>query len=130
MRPVVITILLSLILISCNFSVSDSYNELPSGYIYSFEGGDLNRVSRYDKLIFDKGVHSYSFNDKFIFFAVDTSNPKEFKNKSLENLVFYIHDIEQDTLSLPLNHDFVEKFNEFNKINKSDNIFLQDFIYK
>lgn len=130
MRPVVITILLSLFLISCNFSVSDFYNELPSGYIYSFEGGDLNRVSRNDKLIFDKGVYSYSFNDKFIFFAVDTSNPKEFKNKNLENLVFYIHDIEQDTLSLPLNHDFIEKFNKINKINKSDNILLQDFKYK
>jgi len=130
MKIKIITISLLLILISCNFSVSDFYSELPSGYIYSFEGGDLNRVSRNDKLIFDKGVHSYSFNDKFIFFAVDTSNSKEFKNKNLEKLVFYIHDIEKDTLSVPLNYDFIEKFNQFNKINKSDNILFQDVIYK
>lgn len=55
MKLKVFTILLLSILISCNFSVSDFSKELPSGYIYSFERGDLNRVSRYDKLIFEKG---------------------------------------------------------------------------
>lgn len=106
--------ILMLTVVSCNFS--DQVVELPIGYKFAKEGGYSNIVTRNGKLIIDRGAVEYSFNTKYIFFSQDTSKSMEPQNVAKSKLVYYIHDIENDTLSKALNISGFRKFIQTKKV--------------
>lgn len=103
---------------SCNFPISDSDEELPNNYMFSYEGGRQNRIVRDNQFILDSGAVSASFNDKYIFFSEDTTYSMEPKKVSKKILRYYICDIKKDTLSKPLDYNYFKKFIYQNKINE------------
>ncbi|PBI94266.1 hypothetical protein BSF41_00150 [Flavobacterium sp. ACN2] len=118
-----------LVLISLVFAygcnMSDQNFELPCNYIFVKEGGHSNIVLQKNKLIIDKGAVDFSFDDKFIFFSVDNNSSMEPYKVPKEKLTYYIHDINKDTLSKPLNYNFIRKFMIKNSVKKQNNILVK-----
>ncbi|MFB3386618.1 hypothetical protein [Flavobacterium sp. LAR06] len=118
-------ILISILIFANGCNMSDQNFELPSNYIFVREGGNSNIVLQKNKLIIDKGAVDFSFDNKFIFFSVDCSLSMEPYKVPKEKLIYYIHDIEEDTLSKPLNYNFVRKFMIKNNVGKQNNILVK-----
>lgn len=102
--------------------MSDQKFELPSNYIFVKEGGNSNIILQKNKLIIDKGAVNFSFNDKFIFFSVDSSSSMKSYKTPKDKLIYYIHDIDNDTLSRPLNYNFIREFMNKNNVKEQANI--------
>ncbi|HEX8577643.1 MAG TPA: hypothetical protein VF677_15255 [Flavobacterium sp.] len=117
------SILLPIItLCSCNFQASDSIENLPEKYQFIEEGGSLNMVLRENEAVIDSGAVDFRYNDKFIFFSVDTTYSMEPKKIAKEKLIYYVHNIQKDTFSKPLKYSFIKKFISRNKIEDKNNI--------
>ncbi|OWP82664.1 hypothetical protein BWK59_14650 [Flavobacterium davisii] len=110
---------------ACNFQASDSTEELPSKYQFIEEGGSQNRILRDNQSIIDSGVVDFSFDDKFIFFSIDTTYSMEPKKIAKEKLIYYVHNIQKDTFSKPINYNFIKKIISQNKIEDENNILLK-----
>lgn len=121
-----IILILALTLVSCNFQASDSTENLPSKYQFIEEGGSLNMVLRDNKAIIDSGAVNFSYNDKFIFFSVDTTYSMEPKKIAKEKLIYYVHNIPKDTFSKPVNYNFIKNFTLRNKVEDENNILLKE----
>lgn len=119
-------ILFTLAIISFSCNMSDQEFELPSQYVFVKEGGHSNIVLRNHKLIIDSGAVDFSYNDKFIFFSVDTTYSMEPKKIAKEKLIYYVHNIRKDTFSKPINYNFIKKFISENKIEDENNILLKE----
>jgi hypothetical protein len=117
-----IILILALTLVACNFQASDSTEDLPAKYQFIEEGGSLNMVLRDNEAIIDSGAVNFSYNDKFIFFSVDTTYSMEPKKISKNKLIYYIHNIQKDTFSKPLNYINFKNFIIKNKINEDVDI--------
>lgn len=121
-----IILILTLTFTACNFQTSDISNDLPLKYQFINEGGNQNRVIRDNELIIDSGAVDFSYNNKFIFFSVDTTYSMEPKNIAKEKLIYFIHNIKEDTLSKPLSFWYLKKFIVINKIDNRDNILIKN----
>lgn len=122
MRKTFLLVVLTLILISCNFQANDFEEDLTNKYQFIHEGGNQDRVIRDNKLVIDSGAVRASFNDDFIFFSEDTTYSMEPKKVSKKILRYYIHDIKKDTLSKPLSYNYFKNFIAKNKIEKDIDI--------
>lgn len=88
-------------LVSCN--MSDNIEKLPAGYEFIYEGGNQNRIYRYDKnnystFAIDSGVVDVKHNDSYLLVSVDTTysmNPGKIDKK---NLKYFIHNLKKDTI--------------------------------
>jgi len=121
-----IILILALTLVACNFQASDSTEDLPAKYQFIEEGGSLNMVLRDNKEIIDSGAVDFSYDDKFIFFSVDTTYSMEPKKIAKEKLIYYVHNIQKDTLSKPVNYNFIKRFISKNKIEDENNILVKE----
>ena len=121
-----IILILALTLVACNFQASDSTEDLPAKYQFIEEGGSLNMVLRDNEAIIDSGAVNYSYNDKFIFFSVDTTYSMEPKKTSKNKLIYYVHNIQKDTFSKPVNYNFIKKIISENKVEDENNILLKE----
>ncbi len=121
-----IILILALTLVACNFQTSDSTEDLPAKYQFIEEGGSLNMVLRDNEVIIDSGAVNFAFNDKFIFFSVDTTYSMEPKKISKEKSLYYLHNIHKDTFSKPMNYNFIVNFISKNKIENENNILLKE----
>ncbi len=118
-------ILFTLTIISFSCNMSDQEFGLPSQYIFVKEGGHSNIVLRNNKLIIDHGAVDFSYDDKFIFLSVDTTYSMEPKKIAKEKLIYYVHNIQKDTFSKPLNYNFIKKIISENKVEDENNILLK-----
>lgn len=118
--------ILALTVVACNFQASDYTYELPVKYQFINEGGSQNRILRDNKSIIDSGAVDFAYNDKFIFFSVDTTYSMEPKKISKKRLVFYVHNIQKDTFSKPVKYNFIKNFILKNKIEDENNILLKE----
>lgn len=89
------------ILISCN--MSDNIEKLPAGYEYIHEGGNQNRIYRYDKNNYssfgiDSGVVDVKYNDNYLLVSVDTTYSMNPEKTDKKNLKYFIHDLKKDTI--------------------------------
>ena len=89
------------ILISCN--MSDNIEKIPAGYEYIHEGGNQNRIYRYDKNNFssfgiDSGVVDVKYNDNYLLVSVDTTYSMNPEKTDKKNLKYFIHDLKKDTI--------------------------------
>jgi len=121
-----IILVLALALVACNFQAADFTQDLPEKYQFIYEGGSQNRVLRDNVLIIDSGAVNFTFNDKFIFFSVDTTYSMEPKKIAKEKLIYYIHNIEKDTFSKAINYNFIKKVIAKNKVDDANNILLKE----
>ena len=121
-----IILILALTLVACNFQASDLTEDLPAKYQFIEEGGSLNMVLRDNEAIIDSGAVNFSYNDKFIFFSVDTTYSMEPKKISKNKLIYYIHNIQKDTFSKPVNYNFIKKIISENKVEDENNILLKE----
>jgi hypothetical protein len=120
-----IILILALTLVACNFQASDSTEDLPAKYQFIEEGGSQNRILRDNELIIDSGAVDFSFDDRFIFFSVDTTYSMEPKKIEKEKLLYYVHNIKKDSFSKQVNYNFIKKFILKNKIEDENNILLK-----
>lgn len=121
-----IILILALTVVGCNFQASDSTEDLPAKYQFIEEGGSLNMVLRDNEAIIDSGAVNFSYNDKFIFFSVDTTYSMEPKKISKNKLIYYVHNIQKDTFSKPVNYNFIKKIILENKVEDENNILLKE----
>lgn len=83
--------------------MSDNTEKLPAGYEFIYEGGNQNRIYRYDSnnystFAIDSGVVDAQYNDNYILISVDPSysmNPETIDKK---NLKYFIHDLKKNTI--------------------------------
>ncbi|RXR35417.1 hypothetical protein EQG68_00550 [Flavobacterium piscinae] len=66
MKKIIFIIILTFV--SCNFPLSDTEQELPNNYMFSYEGGRQNRIVKENQFVIDSEAVSASFDDKYIFF--------------------------------------------------------------
>jgi hypothetical protein len=118
-------LLLTLAIISFSCNMSDQEYILPSKYVFIKEGGSSNIVLRNHKLIIDHGAVDFTYNEKFIFFSVDTTFSMEPKKVSKEKLIYYVHNIQKDTFSKPINYNYIINIISKNKIENKNNILLK-----
>ena len=118
-------LLLTLAIISFSCNMSDQEYILPSKYVFIKEGGFSNIVLRNHKLIIDYGAVDFTYNEKFIFFSVDTTFSMEPKKVSKEKLIYYVHNIQKDTFSKPINYNYIVNIISKNKIEDKNNILLK-----
>ena len=83
-------------------------------------------VLRNNEAIIDSGAVDFSFDDRFIFFSVDTTYSMTPKKIAREKLLYYVHNIQKDTFSKVLNYNFIKEIIAKNKIKDENNILLKE----
>lgn len=83
--------------------MSDNTEKLPAGYEFIYEGGNQNRVYRYDKnnystFAIDSGVVDAKHNDNYLLVSVDTTYSMNPEKIDKINLKYFIHDLKRDTI--------------------------------
>ena len=83
--------------------MSDNIEKLPAGYEYMHEGGNQNRIYRYDKNNYssfgiDSGVVDVKYNDYYLLVSVDTTYSMNPEKTDKRNLKYFIHDLKKDTI--------------------------------
>ncbi|MCG7281610.1 hypothetical protein MHJ94_09935 [Chryseobacterium taklimakanense] len=83
--------------------MSDNIEKLPAGYEYIHEGGNQNRIYRYDKNNYssfgiDSGVVDVKYNDNYLLVSVDTTYSMNPEKTDKKNLKYFIHDLKKDTI--------------------------------
>ncbi|QBO58398.1 hypothetical protein [Chryseobacterium salivictor] len=95
MKIIFFTVLLGLLLLSCN--VSDSVEKLPEGYEFVYEGGNQNRLIKNHKLIIDSGVVECKYSDDYLLVSVDTTYSMNPENVDKRNLKYLFQNFKKDT---------------------------------